>query len=224
MSLATQIGIRVVKSVVWALRRIDHHVLGSSALRTDEAFREDPYPSFEAIRHGPIVRSLANRGWTVLGYKAAQEALRDPNLSNDLNNNPFYLRVARAASGGMPIPFVDDPPLLNLDPPAHTRLRQAVSRRLTRGYVASLSPSIERSCQNLIDQIAPPCDLVAALAEPLPVQVIADILGTEDTGQLSHWSHRLPTPCASLNPHRFRMPLRRRPACVRSSPNDCRTC
>ncbi len=191
MNLGTQIGILVVKSVVWTLRRIDHHVLGSSALRTDEVFRDNPYPSFEAIRHGPIVRSLANRGWIVLGYEAVQEALRDPNLSNDLNNNPFYLRVARAASGGMPIPFVDNPPLLNLDPPAHTRLRHAVSRQLTRGYVASLSPLIERSCESLIERIALPGDLVANLAEPLPVQVIADILGTEDTGQLSHWSHRL---------------------------------
>ena len=51
MNRGTQIGILVVKSVVWTLRRIDHHVLGSSALRTDEVFRDNPYPSFEAIRH-----------------------------------------------------------------------------------------------------------------------------------------------------------------------------
>ncbi|MEE2914826.1 MAG: cytochrome P450 [Pseudomonadota bacterium] len=191
MSLTRRVGIPIVKGILWTLRRVDHYFLGSSALRSDADFRRDPYPSFEAIRHAPIVRSLANTGWIILGYEAVQEALRDTNLSNDLNNNPFYLRVARAASGGRPIPFVDNPPLLNLDPPAHTPLRRAISRRLTRGFVDALTPEIEDSARALVSRMVPPCDLIETLAEPLPVQVIADILGVHNTDQLAQWSHRM---------------------------------
>ena len=42
MSLTTRFGITIVKGIVWTLRRVDHYLLGSSALRADADFRRDP--------------------------------------------------------------------------------------------------------------------------------------------------------------------------------------
>lgn len=194
--LLSTLVINILLGSMWALRRFDHYVAGSSALRPDEDFRRDPYPSWEQVRvNGPILRSYANRGWLVIGYPEAQEVLRDPNFSNDVRRNKFIFRLLRSATGDEPVPFVDNPPLLNQDPPNHTRLRKLASAGFINRYIQSLEPAITGFVNRLLDAIPPgeEFDVIKALAEPLPALVIAEMMGVpaHERHYFQQWSHDL---------------------------------
>lgn len=181
---------------MWVLRRVDRKFLGSSSRRPDDAFRMNPYPSFKSVqKRGPVLRSHANRGWVVTGFPEVQQALRSPHLSSDLRRNRFFLWLLQAATGDRPVPFIDNPPMLNQDPPNHTRLRKLVSSGFTNRYVQSLGPAIESTVNELLDAVS--CrtsfDVIAALAEPLPGMIIADMMGVpaEHRHHFIEWSHNL---------------------------------
>ncbi|MFK4212454.1 cytochrome P450 [Streptomyces sp. NPDC030920] len=83
--------------------------------------------------------------------------------------------------------------LLNMDPPEHTRVRRLVSREFTVRRVAALRPRIQEHTDALLDAMAKsegPVDLIPALAFPLPVTVICELLGVpfEDRDKFSAWS------------------------------------
>jgi cytochrome P450 len=82
--------------------------------------------------------------------------------------------------------------MLVLDPPDHTRLRALVSKAFTPSAIMALEPRIRAIVGELLDQIADPAhfDLIEALAYPLPVIVMAELLGVppEDRAQFKRWS------------------------------------
>jgi hypothetical protein len=82
--------------------------------------------------------------------------------------------------------------MLFLDPPDHTRLRALVSKAFTPQAIEALEPRIRQIMGELLDQIPNPngFDLIQAIANPLPVIVIAELLGVspEDRAQFKHWS------------------------------------
>jgi len=192
----SRLAIRGLLGSMWLLRRIDGKLLGTSALRSAEDFRRDPYPSWELIRDkGPVLRTYANRGWLVLGQEAAQQILRSPDFSNDIQRGRFITSVLRAATQGEPVPFLDHPPLLNQDPPAHTRLRKLASEGFSQRYIQSLAPYIGECINSLVDEMAEHgrADIIADLAEPLPVMVITRMMGVPDADRdrFLRWSHEL---------------------------------
>ena len=73
--------------------------------------------------------------------------------------------------------------LLENEPPAHTRLRRLVSSAFSRGHVERLRPAVEAIANGMVDALADAirtdgeADLLAHLAQPLPVAVIAELLG-----------------------------------------------
>jgi cytochrome P450 len=87
--------------------------------------------------------------------------------------------------------------MLDTEPPDHTRLRRLVSRAFTPARVEALRPAVERIGTTLVDNLldagsdGSPADLKRIVAEPLPVAVIADLLGVpqSDRGLLLPWSH-----------------------------------
>ena len=89
--------------------------------------------------------------------------------------------------------------LLNLDPPEHTRLRQLVSRGFTPRMVKTLEERIRRTCERTVDVAIEAArdgtviDFVPAISAPLPLEVIAALLGApaEDVGKLYDWSNRM---------------------------------
>ncbi|TWH18123.1 cholest-4-en-3-one 26-monooxygenase [Rhodococcus rhodochrous J45] len=89
--------------------------------------------------------------------------------------------------------------LLNLDPPEHTRLRQLVSRGFTPRMVKTLEERIRRTCERTVDAAIEAArdgtviDFVPAISAPLPLEVIAALLGApaEDVGKLYDWSNRM---------------------------------
>jgi cytochrome P450 len=166
------------------------------------AFRADPYARYRVLRETtPVLR--AQRGpfrFTLLTRHADVVAvLRDPRMSVD---RPFQPRPA-------PDDGVDPATLHPLaralralsrimlfrDPPDHTRLRGLVNKAFTPRMVESLRPRI----QALVDELlaapvaAGGLDVVRDLAEPLPILVIAELLGLpgSDRADLKRWSDEL---------------------------------
>ena len=194
--LLSRITIGGMLSAMWILRRVDRKFLGSSSRRPDDQFRLDPYTSFRLVQNrGPVLRSYANRGWVVTGYPEVQDALRNPLLSSDLRRNRFFLWLLQAATGDNPVPFIDNPPMLNQDPPNHTRLRKLVSTGFTNRYIQSLTPVIESRIDSLLDDVGSRSqfDVIASLAEPLPAMIIAGMMGVPEDEQrrFISWSHDL---------------------------------
>jgi cytochrome P450 len=88
--------------------------------------------------------------------------------------------------------------ILDSEPPKHTRLRRLVSGAFGRGHVARLAPRIEDLAAQLLDEAAPAgsserFDVLAGFAEPLPVLVIAELLGVPgpDRELLRPWSQAI---------------------------------
>jgi cholest-4-en-3-one 26-monooxygenase len=85
--------------------------------------------------------------------------------------------------------------LVNLDPPDHTRLRQLVSRGFTPRMVKSLEAHIRDICSQIVDDLldAGEVDFVRRAAAPLPLEVIAALLGapSSDVDRLYDWSNRM---------------------------------
>ena len=82
--------------------------------------------------------------------------------------------------------------MINMDPPQHTAYREIVSTAFTARRVAHLEPHIREIVRNLIDGALEKgeFDLVADIAEPLPIQVIGELLGVapEHHGKLAEWA------------------------------------
>jgi cytochrome P450 len=107
--------------------------------------------------------------WHVLGHPEAGAVLSDPDVfSSDLTAlQPEQDDLALFQRGN----------LVRMDPPRHRTLRSLVSQAFTPRVVARLEPRIAELTTELLDQAGERFDLVDALAHPLPVIVIADLLG-----------------------------------------------
>ena len=88
--------------------------------------------------------------------------------------------------------------MLNMDPPDHTRLRGLVNKAFTTSMVDQLETRMVEIADELIDKVADrgQMDLIHDYAFPLPVIVIAEMLGvpTRDRGRFRNWSHAIVTP------------------------------
>ena len=84
--------------------------------------------------------------------------------------------------------------MLVLDPPDHTRLRALVSKAFTPTAIEALKPRISTIVSEILDRIDDPAgfDLIDTLAYPLPVRVMAELLGvpSQDYAQFKLWSDR----------------------------------
>ena len=151
------------------------HALG------DASWRGDRYAEYHRLlANGPITRSFTIGGWAALGFDAVQEGLRDDRFSADMRRSNALRRFyGLTASGGES--FIDTPTLLNTDPPDHTRLRKLARQGFLHRYVATLDATIETivtSCLSRLDNVEE-FELVEALARPLPVTLISEVLGVE---------------------------------------------
>ncbi|WP_238933351.1 cytochrome P450 [Brevibacillus choshinensis] len=97
--------------------------------------------------------------------------------------------------------------ILNLDPPRHTQLRALVSKAFTPRELALWKPRIEQITESLITELGAKAefDLIRDLAYPLPVIVIADILGVPESDRESfkHWSDILVASPKASTPEAF---------------------
>ncbi|MEU4805986.1 cytochrome P450 [Actinosynnema sp. NPDC023587] len=118
----------------------------------------------------PVVLDEERGVWNVYGYDEAVTALADPKTFSSAHvNDLFPVDVPAEASAGN---------LLDLDPPDHRKLRNLVTKGFSAKVVAGLEPRIAALTHELLDRVeGDALELVDDLAYPLPVIVIAELLG-----------------------------------------------
>jgi cytochrome P450 len=153
----------------------------------------DPYPVYHRLRADhPVCWVPALDAWVVTTYEAVSAALRNPRLSSDR----FGRVKQRLAAKGLDT-LVDDrvKSLIHTDPPDHTRLRGLVNKAFTPRAVDAMAGRIQRLVDELLDAVQSQgrMDVIRDLAYPLPVVVIAEMLGVppEDRDQFKHWSDEM---------------------------------
>jgi pimeloyl-[acyl-carrier protein] synthase len=159
----------------------------------DPAFIADPYPYYRLLRtHAPVVWVEALHSWVVSRHDDILHGLRDPRMKVDGGNMTAF-RAAGEVTGPLSVMAeMFQRQMLFRDPPEHTRLRGLVNKAFTPKVVQQLQPRMERLVDDLLDRAAErgEMDLIADLAFPLPVTVIAMLLGVpaEDDAKFKAWS------------------------------------
>ena len=148
----------------------------------------------EQLRSCPVRWHDEGKFWALLGHADVQEVSRDPKR---FRSGGGVLMSDR----GREIAAQDS--ILYLDPPRHAEHRKLVNRAFTPRRVAELEPRIRALTVELLDAIDPthPVDLVDALTAPLPLLVIAELLGipAEDRGDFRRWSDAIMEAATDLN-------------------------
>jgi cytochrome P450 len=152
--------------------------------------RRQPYAFYARMRRDePVARDDRNNLWAVYRYDDVKRVLTDfQTFSSDRSklDHPAFTESER--------PFQRSS-LISLDPPRHKQLRDLVSRAFTPRAIASLEPRIDQIADALLDRTlqSPTFDLVRDFSDPLPVIVIAEMLGipTQDRATFKRWSDAL---------------------------------
>ncbi|MFI5620961.1 cytochrome P450 [Streptomyces sp. NPDC051567] len=161
-----------------------------------ENFYADPYPLYARLREaGPVHQVLlwAEYGpsWLVVGHHEARQALNHPELAKDWRSSGLFPGVAVSEANTN---------MLESDPPHHTRLRRLVAGEFTARRVEALRPRVQQITDELLDAMAArperTADLIEALAFPLPMTVICELLGVPglDRDRFRHWSREVVAP------------------------------
>ena len=155
----------------------------------DPGFIGDPYPLYARMRAlGPLVWWDDYALPCAAGHAEVSAFLRDRRFGRE---QPAELRPPRPAHLA-PFYAIDDNSMLELEPPAHTRLRRLVLHAFTSRHIAAVEPRIAEVTDRLLDALPPGgCDLLPAFAERLPVEIIAGMMGVDSAmcPQLLAWSH-----------------------------------
>ena len=155
----------------------------------DENFRANPYPHYGALLSGPPrLMDFGMKLGLVARYADVRRVLMDhETFSSRPPEGPLFQQqndmFGNAAS------------MLSSDPPVHTRLRRLVARDFTPRRIGALEPRIREIAHSLLDRAEARgrFEVIADLATPLPVMVIAELLGVpaENYEQFKDWSDRI---------------------------------
>ncbi|MEU0118401.1 cytochrome P450 [Streptomyces bobili] len=161
----------------------------------DPAFVADPYPAYVELRErGRVIRYEPTDQWLVPHHADVSALLRDRRLGRTYQHRFTHEDFGRTAPPEEYEPFhtLNDHGMLDLEPPDHTRIRRLVSKAFTPRTVERLKPYVERLAGELVDGLvaAGGGDLLTDVAEPLPVAVIAEMLGipASERAPLRPWS------------------------------------
>ncbi len=193
-SISSIISDALMRGAIGAAKAYEQMRSGVSYIPADRAHQLDPYSSYARLRErDPVHMSPLLGGYILSRYGDCLSALRDPRFSSDIRNSRRFRSLRRGflRAGGDPV-RLENPPMLQSDPPRHTRLRTLVNKAFTPRAVAALEPRIEAVAAELLDGLprADRFDAIADFAHPLPIIVIAEMLGVpkEDRERFRFWS------------------------------------
>jgi cytochrome P450 len=157
----------------------------------DPIFREHPHDRLDRLRtEDPVYLDAALGRLFLTRFEDMRAVLADRSLSRDPRKAPDTPR-RRALMGDMP-PEAFQPSMLSLDDPDHKRLRGLVSQAFNQRSVDAWRPRIRAIAEGLLDALADrgSFDVIAEFAAPLPIIVIAEMLGVDpgDMPQFKRWS------------------------------------
>jgi cytochrome P450 len=134
----------------------------------------NPFPFYTQLRHHAPVRWVEPlQAWMVSRYRDVDYAIRNPQLFSSVG-------FSTQALGDLnPVP--DAQWILEMDPPNHTRVRKLVNRAFTPRLIKALEPRLREIARELLAplRLQREFEFVRSFSTPLPVIVIAEILGVE---------------------------------------------
>jgi cytochrome P450 len=162
----------------------------------DPTFFNDPYPAYRAIREAAPTFFWEQYGfWCFSRHGEVSSLLRDRRFGRQILHLTSRAQLGWSEPPAHLKPFFDleRHSLLELEPPEHTRLRNLVNRAFVSRQVERLAPRIAALTNKLIDGFVAQgsANLLDVLATPIPVIVIAELLGVpaEMWPRLLDWSH-----------------------------------
>ncbi len=148
----------------------------------------DPYPYFaEERRRHPVAWHGPSGRWLTFDHASANAVLRHRRLGRIWSDK-------QPAERFEPFNLLHRNQMMENEPPDHTRLRRLVAGAFARGHVERLRPRVRALAESLLAEVDPAdFDVIGEYAEPLPVLVIAELLGvpTELAPQLRSWSQAI---------------------------------
>jgi len=148
-------------------------------------------PGLQALAaQGPIHEIRTATGdpaWLVTGYEEVRQLLADPRLGRSHPDPGSAARTGESALFGGPLGSYDT------EDADHARMRSLLQPYFVPGRMRALRPRVDALAGGLLDELArrdPPADLVEALAVPLPILVICELLGVpyEDRDRFRAWT------------------------------------
>ncbi len=142
--------------------------------------RRNPYPVYDEMRDSsPVFHLPPFDLWMLFDFESVKRALADhDSFSSDLSHVPGHRNPGEW--------------FIFFDPPRHSKLRALISKAFTPGVVANLEPRIRELSRQLLDQVIErgEMDLAVDFAVPLPMRVIAEMLGfpAADWPRYKRWS------------------------------------
>jgi cytochrome P450 family 142 subfamily A polypeptide 1 len=156
-------------------------------------YTADPYRAFAWMRHhAPVYWDEKGEVWGITRYADVRAIGQDPQTFSS----------AQGSRPNTPLPY-----LIDMDAPEHRRRRRLVSAGFTPEAVRIRQPRVREVCDEIIDAVCESgsCDLVSAIAAPLPLIMIADMLGfpSTDWSRLLEWSDTMLMSQGSPDPDAF---------------------
>lgn len=163
-------------------------------LMSGEFHGGDPFAAFAWMRaHAPVYHDEANDLWAFACYEDVKALGSD----TDTYSN----------AGGIRPKFPPIPMMIDFDAPEHVRRRRLVSAGFTPRRVRAMEDHVRAICDEVIDQVCErgECDFVRDIAAPLPLNMIAEMLGVApgDRADLLRWSEDMLQSQGSGNPESF---------------------
>lgn len=171
-----------------------------------QSTRNSPHELYRTMREEEptfrVVDGMNQTVWFFTRHKDSVAILKDSrsiknvakSLPPDVLKNRFGIDVNQASDGASVFDAINQH-MLNQDPPDHTRLRGLVHKAFTPSRVRDLQPRIVQIANDLLDmmEMKPDGDLIHDYALPLPITVIAEMLGipTKDRDKFRHWTNAI---------------------------------
>jgi cytochrome P450 len=141
----------------------------------DPKFKQHPYPYFAEMREkAPLFWSERLKSWLLSRHEDVAFALKNAALFSSAD-----VQLAGRKRGFFQVESVAE--LLTSDPPVHTRMRGLVSRAFTPKQISAMEPRVRELSRALVAEMtaSPEFELMDGLASPLPVTIIAEMLGID---------------------------------------------
>jgi cytochrome P450 len=160
-----------------------------------DGFLEDPYPTYREFRDAGKIHELDWGGrnlWTVFCYDDCLAALKDQRISARRMAAFLASLPENERAQFSQLQHVMGLWLAFMDAPEHSRLRKLMNKGFSPAAVELLRPQVKAIMERMLNLMGntSEVDLMPAIAHPLPVSVIAELLGLPDTmqTQLTEWS------------------------------------
>jgi cytochrome P450 len=157
-----------------------------------EFYLGEPHAAFRRLRaEDPLHWYAAGSFWCATRHAEVSDISRRPRTFSSAHGTQLFEIPARLAGGGIGMQELA-PSIIRMDPPAHNRYRKLVIGAFTPRMIAELEPRVRELARESVAALRPgePFDFVERIAIPLPMFVIAELLGVprSDYADFRRWS------------------------------------